>query len=66
MITNIYIHRLVNFLRKEVESVKKILKKTMKSSLNAIRYFSGELVKYRKEEHFEDGSSGDCWYVCTD
>ena len=45
--------------------MKKVLKKKIKSSSNAVRYFSGELVQYWKPEHFEDGTTGKCHYTCN-
>ena len=44
--------------------MKKILKKRTKVSANTVRYFSPELVKFVKEEHFNDGTSGRCTYLC--
>lgn len=44
--------------------MKKILKKRMKSTAYAVRYFSGELIQYWKPENFADGSTGTCHYSC--
>ena len=51
-------------ISKEVNSVKKILKKKIKSSSNAVRYFTAELKKFVKTEFFEDGTTGKCTWSC--
>lgn len=45
--------------------MKKELKKKVKSSSNAIRYFSGELLIYWKPMSFDDGTQGKCKYSCN-
>lgn len=54
----------VLYARKEGNIMKKVLKKKIKASSNAVRYFSGELVKYTKPESFDDGTTGRCTYTC--
>ena len=50
---------------KEVNSMKKVLKKKMMiSSAKAVHYFSAELVKFVKAENFPDNTSGKCYYNC--
>lgn len=44
--------------------MKKILKKKIKSSSNAVRYFTAELKKFVKTEFFEDGTTGKCTWSC--
>ena len=44
--------------------MKKVLKKKSRKVLNAVRYFSGELIRYKKQEKFSDGTWGTCWYNC--
>ncbi len=45
--------------------MKKTLKKKMKSSVLAVRYFSEELIQFTKTEVFDDGSTGTCTWSCS-
>lgn len=47
------------------KKMKKILKKKIKASSNAVRYFSGELIYYFKPMIFIDGTKGICKWSCN-
>ncbi len=45
--------------------MKKTLKKKMKSSSKAVRYFSQELISYTVPIQFANGMAGACTYSCS-